>query len=313
MKKRSAAILLTMALVIACFSMPVSAAGTALDTKDIYYTPASDYRSGDCILTASKMMIRRACIITGRGDWTRISNKSIRGSATISGLLLNSFRIDQEGLVYKIESARFSGKSEKARKKEIEELLKTHPEGIVVHGEKASVTGPHGVLVTAVKSGTVYAADSTRNTGLNNKGIQKWKDTTMLTLDKVNKYWYISEIKSSSKTKPHDDINSEKTLSSLKIRSVRVPSKIKCGRGFTINGKVSSNKSIRKVTVRILNSSGSAVVSVSKKPNAKSFNIKKLDKKVRFGKLKKGRYTFQVIATDSTQKLKLVNRQFKVR
>ena len=53
-------------------------------------------------------------------------------------------------------------------------------------------------------------------------------------------------------------------------------------------------------------------MSAYKKPNAKSFNLKKLDAKIRFGKLKKGTYTYQVIATDTAQKLTLISKQFKV-
>ena len=66
------------------------------------------------------------------------------------------------------------------------------------------------------------------------------------------------------------------------------------------------------MTVRILDSEGNVVVKASKKPNAKSFNVKKLDSKIKFGKLKKGTYTYQVIATDTAQTLTLVNKQFTV-
>lgn len=316
MKKRLAAILMSLALVVTVMPAPVFAAGTSLDDKAVYYTPASDYKSGDCILTASKMMIRRACIIKGRGDWTKITNSSLRSVATTLGLLLNSFKVDTEGLVYKVECGYFSGNGDAARIKEIENLLKVHPEGIVVHGTDAASSGTHGVLAVSVKNGVVYAADSSRNTGLNNKGIQKWSDTTMLNVSKVTKYWYISEISVSTKTKPSnsssDTAAAPAPTSKLKIKSVKAPSRIKKGKAFSIKGTVKSNKKIKKVTVRILDSGGSVVVKASKKPNAKSFNVKKLDNKIRFGKLKKGSYTYQIIATDTVQTLTLVNKQFNV-
>ena len=128
---------------------------------------------------------------------------------------------------------------------------------------------------------------------------------------KVTKYWYISEISASGAAQANSTSNAEK-MSTLGIRSLRAPDKIKQGKKFSIRGKVKSNKKIKKVTVRVLDSNGSKVFSVTKKPNSKSYNIKKVDKKIKFGKLKKGSYTFQVIATDSVQKLKLVNRQFSV-
>ena len=258
-------------------------------------------------------MIRRACIIKGRGDWTKISNESLRSIATIFGLLLNSFKVDVEGLVYKVDCGYFNGNGDAARVKEIEDLLRVHPEGIVVHGDNAAVSGTHGVLVVSVKNGVLYAADSSRNTGLNNKGIQKWEDTTMLNVSRVTKYWYISEINASTRTKPSSTSSAAAVpTSTLKIKSVKAPSRVKKGKAFTIKGTVKSNKKIKKVTVQVLDSAGTAVLKASKKPNAKSYSVKKLDSKIKFKKLKRGSYTYQVIATDSVQTLTLVNKPFNV-
>lgn len=313
MKKRFTTLLIALALLVTVMPAPAFAAQSSLDDKAVYYTPASDYKSGDCILTASKIMIRRACIIKGRGDWTKISNESLRSIATIFGLLLNSFKVDVEGLVYKVDCGYFNGNGDAARVKEIEDLLRVHPEGIVVHGDNAAVSGTHGVLVVSVKNGVLYAADSSRNTGLNNKGIQKWEDTTMLNVSRVTKYWYISEINASTRTKPSSTSSAAAVpTSTLKIKSVKAPSRVKKGKAFTIKGMVKSNKKIKKVTVQVLDSAGTAVLKASKKPNAKSYSVKKLDSKIKFKKLKRGSYTYQVIATDSVQTLTLVNKPFNV-
>lgn len=309
MKRRIAALFITLSLVITAMPVCVHAADTPLEDKAVYYTPASDYQSGDCILTATKMMIRRAIILRNSGDWSKVTNKFIRRPATISGLLKNSFKVDAEGLVYIVDSGLFTGKGDAARIKEFEMLLKVHPEGIVVHGTKAASSGTHGVLVVKVVDGVPYAADSSRNTGLNNKGIQKWEDTTMLNPGKVTKYWYISETGASSTTQAS---SKAKKSSTLRIKSLRAPERIKQGRGFSIKGAVRSNKKIKKVTVRVLDCNGNKVLSASRKPKSKSFNIKKLDSKIKFGRLEKGLYSFQVIATDSAQKLKLVNKPFVV-
>ena len=309
MKKRFTTLLIALALLVTVMPAPVFGAQSSLDDKAVYYTPASDYKSGDCILTASKIMIRRACIIQGVGDWTKISNESLRSLATIFGLLLNSFKVDVEGLVYKVDCGYFSGNGDAARIKEIEELLMVHPEGIVVHGDGAAVYGTHGVLVVGINNGVLYAADSSCNTGLNNKGIQKWEDTTMLNVGRVTKYWYISEINASTRTKPSA---SASNTSKLRIKSFKAPSRIKKGKSYSIKGTVKSNRKIKKVTVKVLDSAGNAVFKASKKPNAKSFSVKKLDSKIRFKKLKKGTYTYQVIATDSVQTLTLVNKPFNV-
>jgi len=311
MRKRITALLITLVLVIT--AMPVMAfAGTSeIEDKAVYYTPASDYKSGDCILTATKMMIRRTMIMNKTGDWSKITNKKLRKSATVFGLLLNSFTFDAEGLVFGVDSGKFTGKGDAARIKEFENLLKAHPEGIVVHGTKAASSGTHGVLVVKVENGVVYAADSSRNTGLNNKGIQKWKNTTMLNPAKVTKYWYISQVSVSSKTKP-SNAGSGSVASTLRIESVRSPSKIKQGKPYSIKGVVKSNKKITKVTVKVLNSKGKKVLSSYRKPNAKKFDLLEIDADIKFGTLKKGTYTYQVIAVDTAQTITLVNKQFKV-
>ena len=303
--------MITLVLIITAMPVMAFAETSEIEDKEVYYTPASDYKSGDCILTATKMMIRRGMILSNTGDWSKITNKKLRKSATIFGLLLNSFTFDAEGLVFGIDSGKFTGKGDAARIREFENLLKAHPEGIVVHGTKAASSGTHGVLVVKVENGVVYAADSSRNTGLNNKGIQKWKKTTMLNPSKVTKYWYISQISVSSKTTP-SNVASGSAASKLKIDSVRAPSKIKKGKSFSIRGIISSNKKIKKVTVKILNKKGEKVISSYKKPNAKKFDLLEIDAEIMFGTLKKGTYTYQVIATDTAQTMTLINKQFKV-
>ena len=104
MKKRLTVLLLLLALIVAAAPLAVFADDTDedyidLDSREIYYTPASDYISGDCILTSTKNMIRRTSIMNGVGDWTAFSNSRLRKSATIAGLLWNTFKYDGEGLV----------------------------------------------------------------------------------------------------------------------------------------------------------------------------------------------------------------------
>lgn len=312
MKKRLTALLMMLVMTFAVMPLAAYAYDVDLENREIYYTPASDYKSGDCILTSTKNMIRRTSIMNGVGDWSAFSNSKLRRSATISGLLWNSFKYDGEGLVYSVDSGLFKGKGDKARIKEIENLLKVHPEGIVVHGTKAASTGTHGVLAVKVENGVIYAADSTINTGLSNKGIKKWKNTTMLNPAKVSKYWYISGVSTSTKTIP-SNYKSSAPKSTLKIKSLRAPSTIKKGKGFSLRGVVSSNRKISEVTIKILNSRGNSVKTWSRNPNAKTFDIKSLDEVIRFGILAKGSYTYQVTASDPTQTLKLVCKGFTIK
>ena len=196
MKKRvKTVIIAALALVML---MPIAAppafAADLLESKAVYYTEESDYIDGDCILTATRMMIRRAAIMRNKSDWAEITNASLRPEATTDGLLLYSFSYESEGVKYNVSSGSFTGQGSYARISEFESLLKAHPEGIVVWGIGAASTGTHGVLVVRVENDVVYAMDSSYNMGMFHEGIQKWKKTTMLDPSLVTDYWYISEI-----------------------------------------------------------------------------------------------------------------------
>lgn len=193
MKKRI--ITLTLALVMLIPLMtPAVYAEDLLESKAVYYTEESDYIDGDCILTATRMMIRRASIMRNKTDWSTITNASLRPQATTDGLLLYSFCYNSGETEYNITSRHFTGEGTQARIAEFERLLEEHPEGIVVWGINAASTGTHGVLVVKVENGEVYAMDSSHNMGMFKDGIQKWTDTTMLDPSLVTDYWYISDI-----------------------------------------------------------------------------------------------------------------------
>ena len=103
------------------------------------------------------------------------------------------------------------------------------------------------------------------------------------------------------------------STSTLKITSYNYPSSIKKGKPFSIKGNITSNKKITSVTVQVLNSSGKTVLSASAKPNATPYQIKKIDAKIKFGKLNKGSYTYRILAKDTVQSLTLVSRAFTVK
>lgn len=193
MKKMIITVLITFALMMPAVTS-ASYAGDLLESKAVYYTEESDYIDGDCVLTATRMMIRRSAIMRGIGGWSEITNESLRPEATMDGLLLYSFCYEYGGTKYSIDCGSFSGEGAYARIGEFERLLKDHPEGIVVWGIDAASTGTHGVLVVKAENGEVYAMDSSYNMGMFSEGIQKWSDTTMLDPGLVTDYWYISDV-----------------------------------------------------------------------------------------------------------------------
>ena len=322
MKKRLAAILLVLTLILsAAPAQSIFAAGTNIGDAAVYYTPKDDYKSGDCILTASKCMIRRSLIMKGSKAWSGVTNKTLRQSATIKGLLLNTFSFEADGLAFTVTCGHFSGNGDAVRIKEFENLLKQHPEGIVVWGSNSSKNGTHGVLVTEVKNGEVYAADSLHNTGNSSKGIQKWSDTSMKAVSKVTKYWYIKEVglakkapkpKAGQPIKPLSagDVN---YASNLSINDQSIPVSLDQGKGYSVRGVISSNYRITRVEVGVYSASGKAITSKVVNPNAWSYDLKKIDSYIKFGTVPIGTFTYKVSASDEKDSAVLVSSAFTVK
>ena len=100
--------------------------------------------------------------------------------------------------------------------------------------------------------------------------------------------------------------------STLKIKSYNYPKKIKKGKAYSIKGKISSNNKLTKVTVMVVNSKGKVKCKASAKPGKKTYNVKKLDRKIRFGKLGKGTYYYKIKASDTVKSKTLVKKKFTV-
>lgn len=99
------------------------------------------------------------------------------------------------------------------------------------------------------------------------------------------------------------------------ISGVASPSAIYEGKGFNIKGKIKASKKIKSVKVGVTYANGTwtSVKYTKKKINAKSFNIKKVDSKIKFGKLAEGNYKFRVDVTTTGGTKTLVNKSFSVR
>lgn len=171
-----------------------AAVAEMLEHKLVYHTEESDYISGDCVLSSTRIMLRRAGIMNDDDEWADLTNAKLRPKATEDGLMHNSFSYTDDGITYSISTGSFEGEDNAARIQEFQELVRSHPEGVVVYGADAAETGTHGVLLIDVIDGVVYAADTSNNMGDRNLGIQKWEDTTMLDPSLCTDYWYISEI-----------------------------------------------------------------------------------------------------------------------
>lgn len=324
MKRKGITIILMLVMLFSLVTTSSLAASKAtpvsIDDVAVCYTPQSDYKSGDCILTATKVMIRRASIMRGSTQWSTISNKTLRGSATIVGLLLHKFTFEADGLAYRVNVGFFKGNTDAARIKEFEALIKEHPEGVVVWGKKASVFGMHGVLLTDVKGGTPYVMDSWYNLGPRQNGIQKWNDSSMKAPSLCTQYWLIKEVGLAKKATPPangqplvaasaTNVNPESTLT---ITDKTIPTEITEGNGFGVEGVIISNYRLSDVTVQIIDSAGTAVISKTVNPGAWCYDLLNLDSSIKFGTLAPGSYTYQISATDEQKSLVLAKADFKV-
>ena len=107
-------------------------------------------------------------------------------------------------------------------------------------------------------------------------------------------------------------VKSKDPASTLKIAGYNVPTTLKQGQSFSIKGAVTSNYAITKVTVGIYNANGTALSVKSATPNAKNYNISKIDAYVKFGVAPVGTNYYKISASDTKISKTLVNQAYKV-
>ncbi len=97
--------------------------------------------------------------------------------------------------------------------------------------------------------------------------------------------------------------------------STSMPGTLNQGRGVIVRGTLTSASSnITSVTVGVYNSSGTMVTGGSASPNARSYNVNRLDSQVRFDRLAAGTYTYRVTASNNSNRgYTVVNQSFTVK
>lgn len=109
-------------------------------------------------------------------------------------------------------------------------------------------------------------------------------------------------------------VSTEQGASTLRGVSLSYPKKLKKGKGFTVKGKVKSNYPLKKVVIIVTTKKGTKKLKASKTlSGVKTYNVKGLDEKIKFGKLKKGTYYYIVKATDSQKTKRLLKKKFTVK
>lgn len=288
MFKRLLSMALALVLVAAVAVVPMQETASAatnsqselLNSNPVY--KAVGYKSHDCVLTANVYMLRRAGILKGSTTWDEITNTVLRPYACTSrtsSSLKFSYTYSKDGIKYNVVHAYLSGSVEQKTAK-LRELLKKHPEGIVVRGRAKAGFG-HGVLITGYENGTFYAADSTQNINGANKGIMKYSATTMAGISTLKNIWYIE-------SQSGESVSAVKTskvtgLSDQKITDGKIKLSWKYD-GAKLDGYAVYKADSKSGTYNLVGTTDSKTYTIRDKQNGKTYYYKVKGYKVISGK-----------------------------
>lgn len=173
-----------------CLILLVSVLLESVDVQNSFAVSPSDinnsnvfleqaWGSVDCTAVAATMMLRRRAILNRDENWKNITPEAVKSVAWINGL----------GLRSEFSYGDYAVNSEKLPADKtgfLIDLLKNHPEGVVVH----SNTEWHAMLITDYTDGQFYCGEPATNWGF--KGRIPVSSSSMKTVDVCSKYWYIS-------------------------------------------------------------------------------------------------------------------------
>lgn len=101
----------------------------------------------------------------------------------------------------------------------------------------------------------------------------------------------------------------------VRIKGAKYPTSITKGKKYTVKGKIVSKKKIKRVEIGIVKASTNKWTKYkynNKKVKAKSFNIKKAAKKLKFNKLAAGDYYYRIYVHTKRKPQLLLNEKFTV-
>jgi hypothetical protein len=152
MRARILSILMTVLMFVALVPAPAMAATfEEVNRQEVFLTQENN---GTCTLASTAMMLRRTAMLRGDQDWQSITEASCREAFWIGGRGL-PYKFQYDGM--KVAHGRLPGGE--ANRQVLIDMLKAHPEGIVLHAPGV----PHAVLLTDYTDGVFYCADPAPN------------------------------------------------------------------------------------------------------------------------------------------------------
>lgn len=269
---------LAMTVVLLLLAAPAVFADDLMEDADYY---AKQDGTTICTLASAAMMLRRRAYLDGFADWTEVTESAVRGTAWSNGLA-HSFTYRGMTVGY----ASLSG-SAAEKEQQLIALLSEHPEGIAVYDRSS----PHAILLTDYTDGTFYCADPAAGTA----GGRITAAGASISLSRVSGYWYVA-----ADANPQLDAA---PVESIALLGVYYPENVSLGGTFDLGGivKCSPDAVIEKVTVEILAADGTAVQSVTVKPDTagSEWEIRSVNRQVTFNTLAAGSYQLHIYAQDT--------------
>ena len=106
------------------------------------------------------------------------------------------------------------------------------------------------------------------------------------------------------------------TKAKITLQGANPPATITLGKSYSIKGKIVSNKTMKRVEVGIVYAKTNKWTQYkydNKKVGAKTFDLKKADSKLKFGKLAAGDYYYRIYAHTSNGVVIVLNKKFSVK
>lgn len=169
-------------LVIGTDEMAVSACLADINDSQVFLKQQS---SGRCTLTANVMMLRRDAIIRGLENWQDITEESAASELWIAG---TGMKWDYNYGPACVKRVSVENMTEEEKTALFIELLKKHPEGIVIHDYESKLGYPHAILLTDYTNGIFYCSEPS-------KGYAEGRipaSQSAVNVEGADQYWYVS-------------------------------------------------------------------------------------------------------------------------
>lgn len=235
-----------------------SASKTNINDKSVFVKQQTSYT---CTLASNVMMLRRAAILRGDSDWSKITESSCKPTLWSSGMKWN--------YTYKNFSVKMKKFTSGKVNATLKDLLKQHPEGIVVYDYNYL----HAILVTDYTNGKFYGADPARNVAAGRIETSK----SLINVSKAEAYWYVDSTGLTTCAPGISSllqgVSSSETTPSLGFCNLNFypsfPYKTGTSQGTTLKGYTGNITTSSGITIKSVSTSKSSVVSVSKVSSTK--------------------------------------------